>query len=277
MNSSDEVAQAAHALTSWINGVSTEIKKLSGSVASLLEQNLVGGPKINKTALVGLDELSRKFLTKNRFAVGAGTFFAAESVDGVESVEAGGRAIEWWFRKESGAIGKLAADLTPGSNRYYDYENMPFFSTAASTGEQTLWGPYIDFLGFEEYILTFTAPFSLHGNFTGVTGCDIRIKDLEPLIMPSLRVIPGDAALVNASNRVILGNSGRYLVGERIKSSTSNQHRMALDVPHLGLSLVYQYGIEEGSEQGELPSGHGASGHPHRNPSDHFSRGLRLP
>ncbi|RYE40973.1 MAG: GntR family transcriptional regulator [Hyphomicrobiales bacterium] len=233
MNPTTEVVHAADALTSWISGVSAEIKKLSRDVASLLDRNLAGKSKVDKAALVGLDKLSREFLTKNAFAVGAGTFFAAASV------EEGGHVLEWWFRKESGALARLDFDLTPGSNRYYDYEKLPFFSTAASTGEQTVWGPYIDYLGFEEYILTFTAPFSVHGHFTGVAGCDIRLTDLEPLIMPDLLLIPGDAALINASNRVILGNSGMYLVGERIKSGSPDQHRMALDVPHLGLSLIY--------------------------------------
>jgi hypothetical protein len=233
MNATTEVENAANDLTSWISGVTTEIKKLSRDVASLLDRNLAGKSKVSRAALVGLDELARKFLTKNAFAVGAGTFFAAASF------EDGGHALEWWFRKESGALARLDSDLTPGSDRYYDYEKLPFFSTAASTGEQTVWGPYIDYLGFEEYILTFTAPFSVHGHFTGVTGCDIRLTDLEPLIMPILLLIPGDAALINASNRVILGNSGMFLVGERIKSGSPDQHRIALDVPHLGLSLIY--------------------------------------
>ncbi len=233
MNPTTEVVHAADALTLWVSGVCTEIEKLSRNVATRLERNLVGKSKIDKAALVELGKFSRGFLTRNTFAVGAGVFFAADSV------EEASRALEWWSRKESGALGRLDFDLTPGSHRYYDYEKLPFFSTAASTGEQTLWGPYVDFLGFEEYILTFAAPFSIHGNFTGVAGCDIRIKDLDPLIMPNLRGIPGDAALVNASNRVILGNSGRYLVGERIRSGSPDQHRMALDVPHLGLSLIY--------------------------------------
>jgi hypothetical protein len=233
MNPDNEVVHAADALTSWINGVSAEIKQLSKDVASLLERNLAGKAKVDKAALAGLDDLSREFLTKNTFAVGAGTFLASESV------AEGARALEWWSRKESGAIERLDFDRTPGSNRYYDYEKLPFFSTAASTGEQTLWGPYIDYLGFEEYILTFAAPFSVHGNFMGVTGCDIRLRDLEPLTMPHLRLIPGDAALINASNRVILGNSGMYLVGERIKSESPHQHRMTLEIPHLGLSLIY--------------------------------------
>jgi hypothetical protein len=233
VNSTTEVTHAADDLTSWINGVTTEINTLSSDVASLLDRHLAGKSKVDQAALTGLDELSREFLRRNTFAVGAGSFFAAASV------EEGGHALEWWFRKESGALARLDFDLTPGSARYYDYEKLPFFSTAASTGEQTVWGPYIDYLGFEEYILTFTAPFSVNGQFTGVTGCDIRLTDLEPLIMPSLLIIPGDAALINASNRVILGNSGMYLVGERIKSGSPDQHRMALDVPHLGLSLIY--------------------------------------
>lgn len=233
MKPDTDVVHAAKALTSWIQGVSTEIEELSRNVASLIDRNLGSKSKVDKAALVGLDLLSREFLAKNAFAVGAGVFFAHESV------EEGSRTLEWWSRKKPGLVERMDFDMTPGSSRYYDYEKLPFFSTAASTGEQTLWGPYIDYLGFEEYILTFTAPVSVHGTFTGVAGCDIRIKDLEPLIMPHLRVIPGDAALINASNRVILGNSGMYLVGERIKSGSPEQHRLPLDVPHLGLSLVH--------------------------------------
>jgi hypothetical protein len=233
MKPTAEVVHAASALSSWMSGVCTEVNKLSSDVAALLERNLAGKSKVDRAALKGVDAYPRDFLTRNSYAAGAGTFFAVETID--DKVP----ALDWWARKEYGTIGRLDLDMTPGSNRYYDYEKLPFFSTAASTGEQSMWGPYVDFLGFEEYILTFAAPLRVQDRFTGVTACDIRIKDLEPLIMPTLRAIPGDAALVNASNRVILGNSGSYLVGERIKSGDPNQRRVALDVPHLGLSLIY--------------------------------------
>lgn len=234
MNVDNEVVHAADALTAWISGVSSKTTELSRNVASLLEQNLAGKSKLDKAGLTGLDEVAQDFLRENSFAVGAGTFLSSESI------EEGGRAFEWWFREGAGVLKRLDADRTPGSNRYYDYEKLPFFSTAASTGEPTVWGPYVDYLGFEEYVLTFTAPCAIHGNFAGVAGCDIRIKDLEPLIMPDLRAVPGDAALINASNRVILGNSGIYLVGERIKNGNpEHQHRIDLDVPHLGLALIY--------------------------------------
>jgi hypothetical protein len=228
-----EVVQAAHALSLWFRDVSAEVDHLCSGVASLLDSRLAGKSTVNKAALVGLEELAREFLTRNAFAVGAGMFFATDFID------EGSRTREWWTRKPSGDLQRLDFDLTPGSRRYYDYEKLPFFSIAASTGEQTLWGPYVDYLGFEEYILTVSAPFSVRGHFMGVVGCDIRLRDLEPLIMPTLRLIHGAAALLNASNRVVLGNSGAYLVGERIKSESSHQHRLALDVPHLGLSLIH--------------------------------------
>lgn len=233
MHADDEVLLAADTLTSWINRVSGETQKLSGNVAALLESNLGSRSIITKETMAGLDEIAKAFLTRNTFAAGAGTFLATHAV------EDGCRDFEWWIRKGTGVMERLTADRSPNSNRYYDFEKLPFFSTPASTGEPTLWGPYIDYLGFEEYVLTFTTPVSIQGNFVGVAGCDIRLVDLEPLIMGSLRAVPTDAALVNASNRVILGNSGAYLVGERIKQGTRGQRRRDLDVPHLGLSLVY--------------------------------------
>jgi hypothetical protein len=233
MTPDKDVENVAQALTAWISGISTEAEKLTENVASLLEQNLADKSTIGKGALLGLDEIIWEFLEKNSYAVGAGTFFDAASV------EEGSSVFEWWFRRDSGALRKLEADRTPGSHRYYDYEKLPFFSAAASTGELTLWGPYVDHLGVDEYIISFTAPYFINGRFMGVSGCDLRIKDLEPLIMPDLRVIPMDAALINADDRIILGNSGTYLVGERVKAWAPNQHRVALDVPHMGLSLVY--------------------------------------
>lgn len=233
MKTDDEVILAADALTGWFRRISTETNWLARDVASVLEQNLAGKTKVDMAAFVGLEEVAKEFLAKNSFAVGAGTFFAAEFV------EEGCRVIEWWFEKNSGALERLDANRTPGSNRYYDYEKLPFYSAAASTGELTLWGPFVDVLGVDDYILSFTAPVSVHGNFMGVAGCDLRIKDLESFIMPDLRSISGDAALINASDRVILGNSGKYLVGERIKSEAPNQHRITLDVPHVSLSLIY--------------------------------------
>ncbi|WP_413249064.1 cache domain-containing protein [Sinomonas flava] len=234
MNLSPEVQSAVDGLTRWARQISSETDGLSNEAALQLERNLGGKSSLRRAAaMVGVDNLSREFLAKNSWAVGAGVLLAGDLV------EDGGRALEWWIRARNGAVNRLEFDVNPGSSRYYDYEKLPFFSIPAETGEQAMWGPYIDYLGVEEYILTFAAPVFLRGEFAGVAGCDICIKDLEPLLMPELRAIPSHAALVNVSDRIILGNSGMYLVGERIRSGRRDERRIELDVPHLGLSLVY--------------------------------------
>lgn len=233
MNSTTEVKRVADALARWAGGISAAIERLSKDFSMLLEDNLDDNCNTGRSAMAGLNEIAQGFLERHTWAAGAGIFFAAAFVEKV------GCTLEWWSRSESGDLKKLDFDLTPGSSRFYDYEKLPFFATVAATGEQTFWGPYLDYPGFEQYILSFTAPIYLHDSFIGVVGCDIRIKDLEPLLMHDLRAIRGNAALVNASDRVILGNSGRYLVGERLRYHSPGEYRMALDVPHLGLSLVY--------------------------------------
>ena len=96
----------------------------------------------------------------------------------------------------------------------------------------------MDYLGLDEYILTHTAPIQLSGNFVGVAGYDIRIRKLEEIFMPALRAIPGDAALLNENRSVVVGNSGAYLVGERIRTIPKDKQLIPIEAPHLGLSLL---------------------------------------
>jgi hypothetical protein len=68
----------------------------------------------------------------------------------------------------------------------------------------------------------------------------MRIRDLESAIMPALRAISGDAALLNASGRVVVGNSGRYLVGERVRDEPRDAVITPLDAAGLGFSVLTQ-------------------------------------
>ena len=107
------------------------------------------------------------------------------------------------------------------------------------TGRQTIAGPYVDYLGFNEYIVTCTVPSYVHGTFIGVTGCDLRVRDLEKVFIPMIRTVPGDAAILNGNeDRVVLGNSGRFLVGERIKNRPEGYSMVPLEVPYLNLGLL---------------------------------------
>jgi hypothetical protein len=224
----DGVARIAE----WFHHAADEVEQFAQAVAADLDARLAGREKVAPPDLVGLEDLSGKFVDTHPWVIAAGAIFSPESISD------GARVLEWWVRQPEARPAKLILDLVPGGPRYYDYEKMPFFTTALATGEQTIWGPYVDYLGSDEYILTHTAPIAVAGRRAAVVGYDMRIRDLEAAIMPALRSIPGDAALLNASSRVVIGNSGRYLVGERVRSEPHDAVVAPLGIPGLGFSVL---------------------------------------
>ncbi|WP_104043439.1 cache domain-containing protein [Arthrobacter sp. ZGTC412] len=230
MTTTTPAVKAAKEIAAWTNTLGTDIDKFAAQTAALW----TNGPsplKVSPRDITALESMSKEFLGEHSFAVGAGVIFSAEAIENPDGV------LEWWTARTQG-IEKLEFDLTPGGERFYDYQNMPFFTSASRTGERSMWGPYVDYLGLDEYILTYTAPIQVGGKFAGVAGCDIRIRKLEEIFMPALRAIPGDAALINDSRRVVVGNSGAYLVGERIRYIPKDKQLFPIEAPHLGLSLL---------------------------------------
>ncbi|GAA3860900.1 hypothetical protein GCM10022381_01600 [Leifsonia kafniensis] len=230
MTSTTHARKAATEIAAWMNALGLDVHKFATQTA-LLWSDRPSLPSITPSDLANLERLAKEFLETHSFAVGAGVIFSAEVIKGKDG------GLEWWIKRKH-SVEKLEFDLTPGGERFYDYQNMPFFATASRTGEQTSWGPYVDYLGVDEYIVTFCAPIQLDGKFVGVAGCDIRIRKLEEIFIPALRTIPGDAALLNESGRVVVGNSGAYLVGQRIRSIAADKQLLPIEVPHLGLSLL---------------------------------------
>jgi hypothetical protein len=230
MTTSTPAVQAATEIAAWINALGVDVHRFAARTSALWSGRR-SPLSITSSDIAKLESLAREFLETHSFVVGAGVIFSTEAL---KSSEGG---LEWWIQRQD-IVEKLEFDLTPGGERFYDYQNMPFFAAAGRTGEQTVWGPYVDYLGLDEYILTHSAPIQLDGKFAGVAGCDIRIRQLEEIFMPALRAIPGDAALLNASGRVVVGNSGAYLVGERIRSTPKDKVVIPVEVPHLGFSLL---------------------------------------
>lgn len=233
MSLQDPAATAIDSIAGWFNALYRDLAAMSGEVGGLLEAALGKRTRISKRDLAGLRGQSARFLESHDRVVGAGVIFSVSAIKDAEGV------LEWWFKNDRNGIEKLDFDLAPEGNSFYDYQQLPWFSIAARTGRQTIAGPYVDYLGFNEYIMTCTVPSYVRGDFIGVTGCDLRVRDLEKVFIPVIRAVPGDAALLNGNeNRVILGNSGRFLVGERIKSRPEGFELLPLDVPYLNLNLL---------------------------------------
>lgn len=231
MSLSAPAVAALESISAWFNEASASTYSMAAAVTELLTHDLAPGALVTKNDLVGLKDLASESLQRHPYAVGSGATFSSARMSEGQGI------LEWWAPGPNGAE-KLVFDLDPRGERFYDYEHLPYFSDAERTGEITIWGPYVDYLGSDEYILTHTAPFTIHGEFAGVAGYDVTVRALEEIFLPALRSIPGHAALINSSDRVIIGNSGAYLVGERIKAAPSESRIVPLDVPHLGLSML---------------------------------------
>ncbi|GAB2819612.1 cache domain-containing protein [Streptomyces daliensis] len=130
------------------------------------------------------------------------------------------RWLEWWRVPDGTAAGTgegtpcpLCVDLDPGSVGAYEYPAADWFDGPRRTGRRTVVGPYVDYAGTDEYILTCAAPVGFGQDFFGVAAADIRATDFERAVLPLLEAEGGAALLVNASGRVLASNTPDSITG----------------------------------------------------------------
>jgi hypothetical protein len=121
--------------------------------------------------------------------------------------------IEWWARDARGAIHRVAFDLHQDSLDFYDYTVADWFTTPQRDVEHSIVGPYIDYSGTDEYVVTLTMPAVVDGVFMGVAGADLQVADLEHRLRPLERLVNQPVAVVNASGRIIASTSPTRWVG----------------------------------------------------------------
>jgi hypothetical protein len=131
------------------------------------------------------------------------------------------RWLEWWRRPPGGLSSAadplpLTVDLDTGNIGSYDYPLAPWFDVPCRTGHRVVVGPYVDYAGTDEYILTFATPISSEAGFFGVAAADIRANDLERAMLPTLNSEGPATALVNATGRVLASNTPAMIVGSMI-------------------------------------------------------------
>jgi len=123
------------------------------------------------------------------------------------------RWLEWWCVTPDAAPRRLIVSLDPADLDFYDYETADWFASPRETGRQNISGPFIDYSGTNQHILTLTVPVADDGRYLGVAGADVLVGRFAALIASSLATLGEDAALVNHRGRVIAANSSRYTSG----------------------------------------------------------------
>jgi hypothetical protein len=186
----------------------------------------------------GLIELLR---AHRDIVVGMGMIVASGLVRGER------HRVEWWQllpgRDQPAA---LRVDLNPESLGFYDCDSAEWFDVPRRTGRRHIVGPYVDALGTDRYLLTFTAPVVADGTFLGVVGADVPVAQFERHLLrawgnravlaghvPSgaddveaagwegetagtglVDAVGSDVLIINSRGRVVVSNCARALSGD---------------------------------------------------------------
>ena len=122
--------------------------------------------------------------------------------------------LRWW--QTDPATGRLVAlrpDLRPASLGFYDYTAADWFEVPRRTGARHVVGPYVDVHGTGQYLLTFTEPVVVDGQFLGVVGADVPVSRFESHLLRELGAVDTPFVLLDEERRVVLSTSRRWLVG----------------------------------------------------------------
>lgn len=137
------------------------------------------------------------------------------------------RWLEWW-RTPGGSAEPvpLAVDLDPQHIDSYEYTSAAWFVGPRRTGRRTVVGPYVDFAGTDEYILTFAEPIHCADGFFGVAAADVRASDFEQAMLSWLNTVGPRALLVNASGRVLASNCPDAIIGSLAPAGERSTDRL---------------------------------------------------
>jgi hypothetical protein len=227
-----EVERASNAIGDWYAAVYRDLDVLALACEHNLRDARGTRGKLMESHLRAIQPATAAFLARHAIPMAAGIVLGPDIVDNNVG------AVEWWRRSDAGSTNRLVFNLSPNDPGFYDFVTYEWFAEVVSTGKPAIQGPYLDYAGMDKYILTAMVPLSLDGVLIGTAGCDTEVRELESIVMPILRTIPGDAALVSKFDRIVVGNSGRFLVGNRVGVLPKGSIRREIPGPALGFQLV---------------------------------------
>ena len=120
----------------------------------------------------------------------------------------------------------------------YDFSTAPFWPRQDAPAEVSASCAYVDTLGSNEYLITFTKPVIRGGRMAGIAAVDILISRLQAEFDPLLSSLPPNACIVD-QNYVVIATNTASLLGEIL----TNGHRAEQRIPLLGTGWTLCLGV----------------------------------
>jgi len=184
------------------------LTELAAAVAASAASASAAGRRLTRRDVVSVRSLVKQQLRRHDALVaGTGVLTRPGLLDDMPMF------VEWWCAGTPAPF-LLRVSLDPEHAIFSDYDTFEWFAEPWSEGSRRIVGPWVDYTGTGEHVLTLSVPvFGAGEEFLGVAGADVLARRLEELAVRSLREIPDDAALVNSDGRVIASNTSRLLAG----------------------------------------------------------------
>lgn len=142
--------------------------------------------------------------------------------------------IQWWGRTDAGPVEDNHHVMDPSHEDFYDYQSMEFMTHPRVTRKSWASGPYVDYGGVDDYILTIASPIVSGDKFWGVACADLLVADLEFWLAPWLAGAE-ESCLLNSENRVIVSNAIRHGVGDVM---IQREGYDVVELPEFGWSIL---------------------------------------
>ncbi|MEF3322426.1 cache domain-containing protein [Gulosibacter sp. GYB002] len=187
-----------------------ELASLAANIEQVLEQSLAAPDEpFTREQATQFQHLAGQTLERLPLAKGAG-FVVAHTRTGQRD-----QALQWRVRTETGSVPYLLIHAVAPAH-VYEYRHLSWYIAPAEYGCAGFTGPYFDFLCANQLTLTLSTPVFHHGEFAGVTACDIDVPDAERALLQACGDFSGEAALTNAEGQVICSTTASWLPGDRM-------------------------------------------------------------
>lgn len=223
----------ADAISDWAKQVFALIDMLQPQFAQIIQPQFDGGSvlDISPSARRKLKTIAAQHLVGSSVD-GLGMIFSKDYVADRSSL------LEWWVQDRD-KIRQQEFMTDPESPLFYDYEQLEWFQGGFSERSRTIAGPYIDHLGVNKYVTTWTTPLILSGKTIGVVGVDLLVETVEKALLPYfLQAKSGKAALVNTSSQVIVSTFGNYPSGTLLETQPDGHILLPITIGELKLQLL---------------------------------------
>lgn len=211
------------------------LEEVAAEVRAAYARSVGDEGSLRESELGAVRDLCEHWLRSEDVACGYGYVAAPAVVEGLDR-------FLFWFQRHGDRVRRLVLNFDPADVDVYDYLEMEWFTRARDSSRPAVFGPYVDYSGSDQYVLTMASPIVVGDRFLGVAGTDLLTERLEASVLPILTSVGVPVIVVDRERRVVLSNTSRWISGDRLAkhplAEAAGYDRVAEPMPGFGWAIA---------------------------------------